>query len=106
MPGLVSLVGLRRPMRLPASRVPGRAGAGASGASGEARGARLIWAGGRGTAALGPSLTVAVGGSPSTARARRPGFDVLPVPQDMLSWAADCAPARERRPPPRLRPTL
>src|SRR5688572_13843211 len=34
------------------------------------------------------------------------GFDVLPDFQDMSSRSADCAPARERRPPPRLRPTL
>jgi hypothetical protein len=49
---------------------------------------------------------LAVGGSPSTARARRMGFDFLPDFKDMFSWPTDCAPARERRPPPHRRPTL
>jgi hypothetical protein len=52
------------------------------------------------------SGSLADGGCPSTARARRMGFDFLPAPQDMSSRTTDCAPARERRPPPRLRPTL
>jgi hypothetical protein len=52
------------------------------------------------------SGSLADGGSPSTARARRPGFGGEPDFSDMSSRSTDCAPARERRPPPRLRPTL
>ena len=45
------------------------------------------------------------GGFPSTARARRKGFESIPDHSNMPSRTGGCAPARERRPPPHRRPT-